>query len=46
LSVRGQRNAVGGLNLGEVGPTSEGLVAFLVGLAATVAITAWLGARA
>jgi ubiquinol-cytochrome c reductase cytochrome c subunit len=45
LSVRGQANAVGGLNLGEVGPTSEGLVVFLVGLAATVAVTAWLGSR-
>jgi ubiquinol-cytochrome c reductase cytochrome c subunit len=45
LSVRGQSNAVGGLNLGEFGPSSEGLVVFLVGLAATVAFTAWLGAR-
>jgi ubiquinol-cytochrome c reductase cytochrome c subunit len=45
LSVRGQGNAAGGLNLGEFGPSTEGLVAFLVGLAATVAFTAWLGAR-
>jgi ubiquinol-cytochrome c reductase cytochrome c subunit len=45
LSVRGQNNAPGGLNLGEFGPSTEGLVAFLVGLAATVAFTTWLGAR-
>ncbi len=45
LSVRGQRNTPGGFNLGEIGPTAEGLVAFLVGLVTLVGITIWLGAR-
>lgn len=43
--VRDQRNAVGGFSLGEVGPTAEGMVAFLVGMVALVGLTAWLGAR-
>lgn len=45
LSVRGQRNSLGGFNLGEIGPTAEGMVAFLVGLVALVGITVWLGAK-
>jgi ubiquinol-cytochrome c reductase cytochrome c subunit len=45
LSVRGQQNSPGGLNLGEYGPTTEGLVALVVGLVALVGITLWLGAR-
>ncbi|MBW0108766.1 cytochrome bc1 complex diheme cytochrome c subunit [Pseudonocardia oceani] len=45
LAVRGERNNVGGFGLGEVGPTAEGLTAFLVGLAALVLVTAWIGAR-
>jgi ubiquinol-cytochrome c reductase cytochrome c subunit len=45
LSVEGQQNSPGGFNLGELGPTTEGAIAFLVGLAALVAITAWLGSR-
>lgn len=45
LSVRGERNAPGGFNLGELGPVPEGLVAFVVGLVALVCVTAWLGSR-
>jgi ubiquinol-cytochrome c reductase cytochrome c subunit len=44
-SVRGQQNSPGGLNLGELGPTTEGAVALLVGLVVLVGITAWIGAR-
>jgi ubiquinol-cytochrome c reductase cytochrome c subunit len=45
LSVRGQQDSPGGLNLGELGPTTEGAVALLVGLVVLVGITAWIGAR-
>ena len=45
LAVRGQANAPGGLTLGEIGPASEGLVAFVVGLVALVGFTIWLGSR-
>jgi quinol---cytochrome-c reductase cytochrome c subunit len=45
LAVRGQNNAPGGLAIGEFGPVSEGLVAFLVGLVVLVGFTAWLGSR-
>jgi ubiquinol-cytochrome c reductase cytochrome c subunit len=44
-SVRGQQDSPGGLNLGELGPTTEGAVALLVGLVVLVGITAWIGAR-
>lgn len=45
LSIRGQRNTPGGFNLGEIGPAAEGTVAFLVGLAAMVALAVWVGAK-
>lgn len=45
LAVRGQNNAPGGYNLGEFGPSTEGLVAFVVGMAALIGIAAYLGAR-
>jgi ubiquinol-cytochrome c reductase cytochrome c subunit len=45
LSVRGQRNTPGGYNLGEIGPTAEGITAFVIGMVALVAITVWLGAK-
>jgi ubiquinol-cytochrome c reductase cytochrome c subunit len=45
LAVRGEHNTPGGFSLGEVGPTAEGTVAFLVGLVALVILTAWMGAR-
>lgn len=45
LSVRGSNNSPGGLDLGGIGPTSEGVIAFVVGLAAMVGIALWLGAK-
>lgn len=45
LSVRGQRNSPGGYNLGDIGPTAEGMAAFVVGMVTLVAITVWLGAK-
>ena len=36
----------GGYALGGFGPAPEGLVAFLVGMGAIVALTLWMGARA
>jgi ubiquinol-cytochrome c reductase cytochrome c subunit len=35
----------GGDPLGGVGPVSEGLVAFIVGIAAMVGVARWLGAK-
>jgi ubiquinol-cytochrome c reductase cytochrome c subunit len=46
LSVRGQRNAPGSLNLGEWGPVPEGFIALGVGLLTLVVITSWIGERA
>jgi ubiquinol-cytochrome c reductase cytochrome c subunit len=46
LSVRGQRNAPGGFNLGEWGPVPEGFIALGVGLVTLVVITSWIGERA
>ena len=45
-SVSGQDNSVGGYAAGGIGPTAEGIVAFIVGLAAMVGIAIWLGAKA
>jgi ubiquinol-cytochrome c reductase cytochrome c subunit len=45
LSIRGQRNSPGGYNLGEIGPSAEGMAAFVLGMVALVAITVWLGAK-
>jgi ubiquinol-cytochrome c reductase cytochrome c subunit len=45
LSVRGQNQAPGGFTLGELGPATEGLVAFVVGLVALIGVAAWIGAR-
>jgi ubiquinol-cytochrome c reductase cytochrome c subunit len=45
LAVRGQNNAPGGFDLGELGPATEGLVAFVVGLVLLVGVAAWIGAR-
>jgi quinol---cytochrome-c reductase cytochrome c subunit len=36
----------GGFSLGKVGPVSEGLVGWLVGLGSLIACTIWLGAKA
>jgi ubiquinol-cytochrome c reductase cytochrome c subunit len=44
-SVSGNNNNPGGNPLGGIGPVSEGLVAFVVGLAALIGVTLWLGAK-
>jgi ubiquinol-cytochrome c reductase cytochrome c subunit len=44
LSVRNTNNP-GGDPLGGIGPVSEGLIAFIVGLAAMVGVALWLGAK-
>ena len=45
-SVSGDQNNPGGNPLGGIGPVSEGLIAFIVGLAALVGVALWLGAKA
>ena len=45
-SVSGSGNSVGGYDAGGIGPTAEGIVAFIFGLAAMVGIAIWLGAKA
>lgn len=45
LAVRGERNTPGGYSIGEIGPTAEGIVGWMVGLAALIGIAAWIGAR-
>jgi ubiquinol-cytochrome c reductase cytochrome c subunit len=45
MSVRGNANSVGGNPLGGIGPVSEGLMAFLVGLMGMVGFAIWLGAK-
>jgi ubiquinol-cytochrome c reductase cytochrome c subunit len=45
-SVTGQDNSVGGYAAGGLGPTSEGVLAFIFGLAAMIGIAIWLGAKA
>ncbi len=45
-SVSGNQNNPGGNPLGGIGPVSEGLIAWIVGLAALVGVTLWLGAKA
>jgi len=44
-SVSDGNNDVGGSGLGGIGPTSEGVIAFVVGLAAIVGFAMWLGAK-
>ena len=44
-TVNGLNNSVGGNPLGGIGPVSEGLVAFLVGLMGMVGFAIWLGAK-
>jgi ubiquinol-cytochrome c reductase cytochrome c subunit len=44
-SVQGVKNSVGGNPLGGIGPVSEGLMAFLVGLMGMVGFAIWLGAK-
>jgi ubiquinol-cytochrome c reductase cytochrome c subunit len=45
-SVKDGKNNPGGNALGGIGPVSEGLVAWLVGIGALIACTLWLGAKA
>ncbi|MBP2331147.1 ubiquinol-cytochrome c reductase cytochrome c subunit [Kibdelosporangium banguiense] len=44
-SVTDGNNNPGGAPLGGLGPQSEGLIAFIVGMAALVGITLWIGAK-
>ena len=45
-SVTENRNNPGGYSLGGYCPISEGLIAWIVGIAALVAVTLWIGAKA
>jgi len=45
-SVTDGKNDPGGNGLGGIGPVSEGLIAWLVGIGAIVGFTVWLGAKA
>jgi ubiquinol-cytochrome c reductase cytochrome c subunit len=45
-SVQQERNNYGGHPLGSLGPVSEGAVAWVIGIAALVLLTLWIGARA
>jgi ubiquinol-cytochrome c reductase cytochrome c subunit len=45
-SVTNGNNNPGGAPLGGFGPVSEGLIAFIVGIAALVGVTLWIGAKA
>ena len=45
-SVSDGNNNPGGDSLGGVGPVSEGLIAWIVGIVALVGVTLWIGAKA
>jgi ubiquinol-cytochrome c reductase cytochrome c subunit len=45
-SITEERNNPGGYSLGGYGPVPEGLIAWIVGIAALVAVTLWIGAKA
>ena len=44
-SVSGSKNNPGGNPLGGIGPVSEGLIIFIVGLAGLIGFALWLGAK-
>jgi ubiquinol-cytochrome c reductase cytochrome c subunit len=44
-SVQGGLNSPGGDDLGGLGPTAEGVIAFVVGLAALIGLSLWIGAK-
>jgi ubiquinol-cytochrome c reductase cytochrome c subunit len=44
-SVTDGNNNPGGASLGGLGPQSEGLIAFIVGMAALIGATLWIGAK-
>jgi ubiquinol-cytochrome c reductase cytochrome c subunit len=46
LTTTREQPTPGGFSLGFIGPVNEGLVAFLVGLAALIGCAVWLGAKA
>jgi ubiquinol-cytochrome c reductase cytochrome c subunit len=46
IKYNGDAISPGGLPLGGFGPAPEGLIAFLVGMGAIVAIMLWMGSRA
>jgi ubiquinol-cytochrome c reductase cytochrome c subunit len=45
-SITNERNNPGGYSLGGYGPVSEGLIAWIIGIAVLVGVTLWIGARA
>ena len=45
-SISDERNNPGGYSLGGYGPISEGVVAWIIGISALVAITLWVGSKA
>jgi ubiquinol-cytochrome c reductase cytochrome c subunit len=45
-SVSDGNNDPGGNGLGGVGPASEGVIAFIVGIAALIGVTLWIGSKA
>ena len=45
-SVSDGNNNPGGNGLGGVGPASEGVIAFIVGIAALIGVTLWIGSKA
>jgi ubiquinol-cytochrome c reductase cytochrome c subunit len=45
-SVSDGNNNPGGNGLGGVGPASEGLITFIVGIAALIGVTLWIGSKA
>ncbi len=44
-SVTNNNNSVGGYGLGGIGPVSEGLTVFIVGIAGLIGFAMWLGAK-
>ena len=44
-SVQGGLNNPGGQHLGGIGPTAEGVIAFVVGLGAMIGLALWIGAK-
>jgi ubiquinol-cytochrome c reductase cytochrome c subunit len=45
-SVSDSNNNPGGSGLGGLGPASEGLIAFIVGIGALIGVTLWIGSKA
>jgi ubiquinol-cytochrome c reductase cytochrome c subunit len=45
-TVSGGQNNPGGNGLGDIGPVSEGLIAWIVGITSLVGFTLWLGSKA